>query len=139
MAKPELIDDVDVMLGDFPSLITEDGSLNQDQIRELNFYLKAIVQKLNGRISFGTGVQQRRGNIDGQFVDINTPDTADTLFSIPHNIGRVPVGFLVVWRDNEELRLYCSETEKKNWTETSLQLKTPNTGGKVYRAKLFVF
>lgn len=121
MARPELIDDVDEMLGDFPSLITEDGTLTQDQIRQINEQFKRIVQKLNGRISHGTGDYGHRGNIDEQYIDIFTPDVQNTAFYVPHNLGRVPHGYDVVWQEATG-HVYCPIDDRAGWNDTTLVL-----------------
>ena len=53
-----------------------------------------VSQAINGRISFGNGTTP--DNIDGVWISVTTPGTANTDFTVTHNLGRVPVGYIVM-------------------------------------------
>jgi len=55
---------------------------------------ETLAKTVNGQISFGDGTH--RENIDGNWVSVTTPGTANTDFTVNHALGRVPVGYIVV-------------------------------------------
>lgn len=89
----------------------------------LNFFktLQKIYEQLarviNGRISFGDGLQ--RDNIAGEWASTTTPVSPDTEFSLTHNLGYVPQGWLTL-NQNKAASLYSSGTP---WTTTKIFLK----------------
>lgn len=70
-------------------------------IDEFNSLAEKYYQKLNGRISLGTAesIQESNhvwaGHLDGEYVRFEVP-ASNADFAVPHNLERVPVGFLVV-------------------------------------------
>jgi hypothetical protein len=52
---------------------------------------------INGGISFGAGTT--KDNIDGAWVAVANTGAANTNFTVTHNLGRVPVGYLVMTKD----------------------------------------
>ena len=80
---------------------------------------------INSHITFGNPTvnivtqPQGKGNIDGAWASVLTPNTANTEFSFAHNLNRVPVGFIVVSIDQAGI-VYNSTT---TWTTTSIYLK----------------
>lgn len=66
----------------------------QDFRRSLRRNYERLAQLFNGLISFGDGTN--RDNIDGNWFDVTTPGAANTDFTVTHNLGRVPVGVLVM-------------------------------------------
>lgn len=52
---------------------------------------------VNGHIGFGDGVL--RDNIDGSWISVVSPVTPDTDFTVTHNLGRIPVGYLTMSSD----------------------------------------
>lgn len=52
---------------------------------------------INGNISFGDGVSP--DNISGVWAAVVTPVAPNTDFVITHNLGRLPVGYLVMEKD----------------------------------------
>ena len=49
---------------------------------------------VNGHLGFGDGTN--RDNIDGAWANVVSPGVANTDLTITHNLGRVPVGYLVM-------------------------------------------
>lgn len=81
------------MLGKPNPIKSADGKLTETAAAYLSGVLQGIVDKLNGKISFGNGEQSTQsGNIDGQWITFVTPAVADTQFEVPHGLGRLPVG-----------------------------------------------
>ncbi len=53
---------------------------------------KEVASVVNGRISFGDGVDF--DNIEGTWVSILTPASPDTDFTVTHGLDRLPVGVI---------------------------------------------
>jgi hypothetical protein len=66
--------------------------------RELVDLLSKIIKALNGGIEFGT-FNTGAVNINGAWVTGITPGVINTDFSLTHNLGRIPTGWLLVWKD----------------------------------------
>jgi hypothetical protein len=49
---------------------------------------------INGGLSFGAGTN--KDNIDGAWIAVTTPAGANTDFAVTHNLGRIPVGYIVM-------------------------------------------
>lgn len=65
-------------------------------VRSMHQALGRLVEALSGRLSLGDGVHAAwSGRVDGQWLRARTPTTPNTTFSIPHGLGRTPVGFVV--------------------------------------------
>jgi len=79
-------------------LLTQvDGNnASPQQISTLFAQVRLILDAVNGRLSFGDGKQSSKiGNIDG--VNVQYKFTAvGRVEKIPHNLGRKPVGYVVV-------------------------------------------
>lgn len=84
----------------------------QDQLRN--------VRRVIMNISYGTGNSDPGKNIQGwDSGNITSPGTANTAFSVSHNLGYVPTRFHVTY-NNTAGTLYDSGTA---WTKTSISLK----------------
>ena len=66
------------------------GQLLQKMWRNLSLII-------NGQISFGDGIN--RNNIDGVWANVTTPVAPNTDFTITHNLGRLPVGYWIMYKD----------------------------------------
>jgi len=55
---------------------------------------RRLAKVVNGGISFGDGTTA--DNINGVFVDVTTPGSANTNFNITHNLGRLSVGYIML-------------------------------------------
>lgn len=102
-----------------------------------------IEKQINGGIAFGVPstvlfrggfhtIAQRCDNIDGVLIKVPNSGTANTEFTIVHNLGRIPVGFDVK-RINSASTVFDSGTA---WTKTKMFLKC--SGGNAI-ITLFVF
>ena len=59
--------------------------------------LKNIFLALQGRIRFGTGVSGARGeNIEGEFRQFTSSNTAGSNNLVPHSLSATPIGWIVV-------------------------------------------
>jgi hypothetical protein len=54
---------------------------------------EALARVINGQLSFGNSTSL--DNISGYWFSGTTPGTPGTDFTLVHNLGRVPVGYLV--------------------------------------------
>jgi len=77
-----------------PNFITEDFTP-----RKLVEFLDEVIKALNGGIEFGT-FKTGTVNINGAWVTGVTPGVINTDFALTHNLGRIPTGWLFVWKDN---------------------------------------
>lgn len=55
---------------------------------------QGLVNVLLGNVGFGDGTNL--DNINGFWAPVITPGAANTDFTITHNLGRVPVGYIVM-------------------------------------------
>jgi len=115
------------MLGDVPDLTLQHGQLTEEAALLLTSRLRELIRKTNRDISLGGGVNgYRAGNLDAQFIDINTtPAVANTEFVVIHGLQRVPVGYLIV-RADKACNVYDSSAG--SWTESLLYLKCDTAG-----------
>jgi hypothetical protein len=59
-------------------------------------HIRMLVRTINGLITFGDGSNSSQsGNIDGQTKEVTFAD-ADTDYEVPHGLGRVPIGLIVL-------------------------------------------
>lgn len=88
---------------------------------EVDNDLGNVVLVLQGRVRFGpnNNIINKGENILGQFVTYTTNSSPNTEDAVPHNLGSVPVGYIVV-RQNKSASLYDSG---KTWTSSNLYLK----------------
>src|SRR5271170_4558808 len=61
-----------------------------------NIY-KNLAQAFNGQIGFGDGTNA--DNINGSWINVTTPPTPNTDFVVNHNLNRIPVGYLVMQKN----------------------------------------
>ncbi len=87
-------------------MVNERGGLDKSNIQRRGIYLGT-----------GSGVA---GNIDGVYVAYTSNAVADTEDTVTHNLGRIPVGYIVVDRDKAGI-VYSSS--KNTWTTTTMKLK----------------
>lgn len=95
-----------------------------DYILDVDADLTTIGQVLSGRIRFGDAGSGSNGdNIAGQFVQFTTSGTPDAENIIPHTMGIVPVGYLVLWQSASG-SLYQGPTGgTTDWDEDNVYLK----------------
>lgn len=121
MARRDRIPNGVGMVGAPPLLQLSDGEVTDELISILTLFQQSIVRKLNGRLSWGNGDHATQsGNIDGQWVEVVTPSVANTEFVVPHGLGRVPSGYLVM-RRSQVAELYDSNIG--GWNDRNIYLK----------------
>lgn len=121
MAIREIIPDKDAGMGDIPPIALVDGKMSGPTATYLTSSIRSIIAKFNGGISFGNGGSgYRAGNIDAQYIDVFTPSVADTEFTVPHGLGRKPIGYDVVRRDKAGI---VYDSSGGSWSPTTLYLK----------------
>lgn len=92
-------------------------------IRRVDDDFKSIFTCLQGRVRFGNGNTGSNGeNIDGKFLTITTNGTADTESTFTHNMGSVPVGYIILWQDKAG-SIYQGPTTGTSWTNNTISLK----------------
>src|SRR6266404_674654 len=74
----------------------EQNSLN-GFVQMLKTVYQNFIQILNGNIGFGDGTNL--DNINGSWINVVAPVGANTDFTVNHNLGRLPVGYLVMQKD----------------------------------------
>jgi hypothetical protein len=112
-----------------PGPATEPLTLFQRMLRKIYEQLARVV---NGQISFGDGVNEFSDNIDGVWANTTTPVGANTDFTIAHNLGRIPNGWLVVNQDANGV--YFLGTVAPTTTEITLQCDKSSV-----TVRLFIF
>jgi hypothetical protein len=76
-----------------------------------------------GRVRFGGGGDGDRGeNMNGRFQLFTTSATPDAENTVAHEMGSIPVGFLVIHQDKAG-SLYQGPTTGTNWDATNAYLK----------------
>jgi len=94
-------------------------------VRAINAFQHAIVQKINGRLSFGDASQSSlAGNIYGQYREFTTPSSANTQFQVDHSLGKVVVARLVV-RQNKAGELY--DVNLTGWGDNAVYFMSSGT------------
>lgn len=94
----------------------------ETQITILQTQINKIFQCLQGRISFGTGVDGINGqNISGQFQQFTT-GLANAENTVGHTVGSIPLGYIVLWQDKSG-NLYQGPTTGTAWTATNFYVK----------------
>lgn len=121
MIERTVIDDKDVMVGGFPEIPTTSDKLTGTVANALTSAIKALITKVNGLISLGTGESgHRAGNLDAQYIDVLTPSVANTEFSVPHGLKRVIIGYDVVRRDRAA---HIYDSSYGSWDDQLIFLK----------------
>lgn len=102
-----------------------DNSDPESWARDVNSDLDTIFLCLSGRVRFGPNntTVNKGENILGQFVTYTTNSSSNTEDTVSHNLGSVPVGYIVV-RQNKAGSVYDSGT---TWTSGNLYLKCSAT------------
>ena len=122
MAMRTIIEDGTGIVGAISDIkLTDEGKLSEQAVTLLVSVVKSISQRLNGRLTLGTGVTgHRAGNMDGQWITVLTPGVANTEFTVPHGLGRLAVGYLVVDKDRAA-DIYSFD--KGSWDSSIMILK----------------
>lgn len=84
------------MLPDLPPIQSVDGKLTDLQVTSIVEGQRALVRAVNGKLSLGDGTNSSQsGNIDGHTKEV-TFTSANTDYEVPHGLGRVPIGIVVL-------------------------------------------
>jgi hypothetical protein len=94
-------------------------------------FIEDIYKLVQRNISFGTQVNGGDQNIAGQMVEIANTGTANTQFTVTHNLGRIPLYYDVKYINGNGV-VYDSGTA---WTKTQAFFKCSLANAKV---RLFV-
>lgn len=96
MAKSKRIFTGIGMLPDLPPVLPNEGKLTDIQVANITDSIRNIIRAINGKLTFGNGLQSSQsGNIDGQTKEV-TFTNANTDYEVPHGLGRVPIGVVVL-------------------------------------------
>lgn len=94
MAKSKRVFNGVGMLADLPPVQSTEGKLTDIQVGFITEGIRTALRAINGKLSFGNGVNSTQaGNIDGQTKEL-TFLTANFDYEVPHGLGRVPIGIL---------------------------------------------
>lgn len=96
----------------------------QQWTSEVDTDLKNICLALQGRIRFGSNASNNNmgENIMGQFITYTTNGTVNTQDTIPHTLGSVPVGYLVISKSIAG-DIYQQANTGTAWTAKNIYLK----------------
>lgn len=125
MADFRFIEDDSGKVGELPPIKTDrDDTLLPALAVKLYQSVQDLFEKFNGHISLGEHRVNggRAGNLEAQYIiDFMSPVPADEAFEVPHGLGRVPIGYVVVSIDKPSI-VYDGKPPK-TWTDKSLWLK----------------
>lgn len=95
-----------------------------DWARSVNTDLNSLFLLSNGRIRFGSNstATNKGENIQGQFITYTTNGTPDTEDIIPHNLGSIPIGYLIVSK-NKAGDIYQQASTGTTWNSSTISLK----------------
>jgi hypothetical protein len=113
----------------FTTVKPEQTSLD-NFVQMLKNVYQNLVTVINGNIGFGDGTNA--DNISGAWATVITPGTPNTDFVITHNLGRVPVGYLIMIK-NAAVDVYTGSTGA---TKTQITLRATVASVTI---KLFIF
>lgn len=98
-----------------------DQDVNTD-IKNYDTDFNTVFMCLQGRVRFGPGTSGNAGeNIQGTFLTIVTSG-ANTESTYMHNMGAIPVGYIVLGQDKAG-SLYQLAATGTGWTTTTISLK----------------
>jgi hypothetical protein len=96
-----------------------------------------IAKIVNGGIDFGSSTQLAQGpgsaytgNMNGQWVNVTAPSSANTEFAIPHNLNRIPSFYF--YNSNVAAIVYELPNTGTAWTTSNIYVKC-NTASAILR------
>lgn len=96
MAKSKMIERGVGFIPDAPPIPAEDGKLTAQHVAYIFSALKSMQDAINGNLTFGNGENSTRlGNFFGQTKEVFFKN-ADQDYEVPHDLGRVPVGIILL-------------------------------------------
>ena len=120
--------DLDQMVEDMAPITLVGGRLTEQTATSVSNTLRALIRKMNGLISHGTGVHAHHGNIDECHADIIFPSTPDTEVPVPHTLKR-PAAAVTMVRADRACRIY--DSSPGSWDEKILFLKCDTANAQV--------
>lgn len=121
MATRTRLEDGYGAIGQLPDIQLHEGKLTEQLALALSSKIQEIIARANNGWSLGSGSHAHKaGNLDAQYVDVLTPDSANAEFEIPHGLLRRPIGYLVVLSDRS-VNVYASSLG--SWTSDVFYLK----------------
>lgn len=118
MAISERLNNGMGMLADLPPITTVDGKLTPVQITSITDSVRNVIRSFNGKLSFGDGSNSSQsGNIDGHTKEV-TFVNANTDYEVPHGLGRVPIGLIVL--DSNADGAVIRGSSQGSWSKTRL-------------------
>ena len=84
-----------------------------------------LAQTVNGGLDFGQSSQTPStytGNMSGVWATAIAPG-ANVEFAVPHNLGRIPNGYLIFWSSVAAI-LYQGPTTGTAWTTSNIYVKS---------------
>jgi hypothetical protein len=101
----------------------EKGHDIEMDIKNYDTDFNTVINCLQGRVRFGAGVSGQPGeNIQGKFLTIVTNGVANTESTFTHNMGSIPVGYLIIGQD-KAASLYQLNNTGTAWTTSTFSLK----------------
>lgn len=95
----------------------------ESQVTILQTQINKIFRVLQGRVSFGTGVDGVSGqNVEGEWQTYTSNAVANTEDTIAHTIGSIPLGYIVVNQDKAG-SVYQGPTTGTAWTSSNIYIK----------------
>jgi len=95
--------------------------------------LQQIAALLNGRISLGNGNNgTQSGNVVGRYIDVITPSTVNSDFTIKHDLKYVPSCYLVVSAEQNCAIPYLSPSLRPTTTDITLRVNTSSATIKLW-------
>ena len=117
-----------------PLKVGEDGKIGVAGVEAVNLFLSSVVSKMNGNLTLGNGAHGTwAGNFYWQWIEFTSPSVADTEFTVPHGLDKVPQGFISVFQDKAG-SLYVSSYG--SWGKDLAYMK--DSGASVLRKILIV-
>lgn len=105
---------------------TDDFEAGHDISTDIKNYdtdFSSIFNCLQGRVRFGPGKSGNAGeNIQGTFLTIVTNGVANTESTFTHNMGAIPVGYLILGQDKAG-SIYQLNNTGTAWTTSTISLK----------------
>ena len=111
---------------DMPPITLSEGKLSDQQAAYMTDAIRNLIRAFNGRVSFGDGSNSSQsGNIDGQTKEVFFV-AANTDVEVPHGLGRVPIGVIVL--DVTVDAAVVRGSQRGDWNSSRLFLRCSQAG-----------
>ncbi len=122
-AREKLVDAVgnlNIAVRALESLVTQIATL-VGQVNTLNTSVTGIQTTITGNLSFGDlSHGQPQGNLKTILLQGTSPATPNTAFTLTHNLGKIPNGFVVVQQN--VAAIFYGTAAGNAWTTTQLTI-----------------